>query len=590
MPAPAFLLFAHRSFAHDQEAFQGCVPQLENRVAERRRRRRNPPDRRDPRPRAHDQPGRADLRQPELAARPARAGRRCSRTSSCARRSPTSTTSASPSASCTRAARRRTATSSCTRVAGRATPRAAFLQRSGERRRRCSRASRPSPAARARSTLPRDVRGFAVKFYTERGQLRPGRQQHPGVLHPGRDQVPRPGPRGEDGAGPRLPAGGIGARHVLGLRLADARVHAHDHVGDVRPHDPALAAHDRRLRRPHLPAGQRQGQVDASSSSTGARSSGLQSIVWDEAVKITGADPDFHRRDLFEAIDSGRLPRVGARRAAVRPRRRADGFDFDILDATKLIPEELVPLRRRSAGWCSTATRTTSSPRPSRSRSPGQHRARASTSPTIRCCRAGCSPTSTPSCRGWAARTSTRSRSTRPSARSQLPARRHMQTASRQGPRQLRAEQPRSPDGGPREDPARGFRSFAGASTDERATSCACGRRASPTTTARRGCSSARMTRAGAAHIVSAFALRARQGRDGGDPHAHARPPAIIDRALGKRVAAALGMEGQAETITPAREPIDLDPSPALSLSGRPSPPSRAARSRRWSPTASTTS
>ena len=39
---------------------------------------------------------------------------------------------------------------------------------------------------------PRDVRGFAVKFYTARGQLGPRRQQHPGVLHPGRDQVPRP--------------------------------------------------------------------------------------------------------------------------------------------------------------------------------------------------------------------------------------------------------------------------------------------------------------------------------------------------------------------------------------------------------------
>ena len=44
---------------------------------------------------------------------------------------------------------------------------------------------------------------------------------------------------------------------------------------------------------------------------------GLQSTVWDEAVKIAGADPDFHRRDLFEAIDRGRLPRVGARGAAV---------------------------------------------------------------------------------------------------------------------------------------------------------------------------------------------------------------------------------------------------------------------------------
>ena len=48
---------------------------------------------------------------------------------------------------------------------------------------------------------------------------------------------------------------------------------------------------------------------------------GLQSVVWDEAVKINGADPDFHRRDLWDAIQRRRLPGVGARPAAVRRRR-----------------------------------------------------------------------------------------------------------------------------------------------------------------------------------------------------------------------------------------------------------------------------
>ena len=51
-----------------------------------------------------------------------------------------------------------------------------------------------------------------------RGQLGPGRQQHPGVLHPGRDQVSGPHPFREAGGRPRLSAGGFGARHVLGLR------------------------------------------------------------------------------------------------------------------------------------------------------------------------------------------------------------------------------------------------------------------------------------------------------------------------------------------------------------------------------------
>ena len=66
-----------------------------------------------------------------------------------------------------------------------------------------------------------------------RRQLGPGRQQHPGVLHPGRDEVPRPRPRGQARAAPRHAAGRERARHLLGLRLADARVDAHADVGDV---------------------------------------------------------------------------------------------------------------------------------------------------------------------------------------------------------------------------------------------------------------------------------------------------------------------------------------------------------------------
>lgn len=70
---------------------------------------------------------------------------------------------------------------------------------------------------------------------------------------------------------------------------------------------------------------------------------GLQSHVWDEAVKIAGADQDYHRRDLFEAIRSGAFPEW---ELAVQlfTEEQADRFPFDHLDATKLIPEELVPL------------------------------------------------------------------------------------------------------------------------------------------------------------------------------------------------------------------------------------------------------
>ena len=71
---------------------------------------------------------------------------------------------------------------------------------------------------------------------------------------------------------------------------------------------------------------------------------GLQSTLWDEAVKIAGADSDFHRRDMFDAISAGDFPEW---ELAVQlfSQEEADTFPFDHLDPTKLIPEELVPLQ-----------------------------------------------------------------------------------------------------------------------------------------------------------------------------------------------------------------------------------------------------
>jgi catalase len=71
---------------------------------------------------------------------------------------------------------------------------------------------------------------------------------------------------------------------------------------------------------------------------------GLQSTIWDETVKLAGADQDFHRRDMFEAIQAGNFPEW---EFAVQlfTQEEADQFPFDHLDATKLIPEELVPLK-----------------------------------------------------------------------------------------------------------------------------------------------------------------------------------------------------------------------------------------------------
>ncbi|WP_137921501.1 catalase [Hydrogenophaga sp. 2FB] len=71
---------------------------------------------------------------------------------------------------------------------------------------------------------------------------------------------------------------------------------------------------------------------------------GMQSTVWDEAVKLAGADPDFHRRDLFDTLDAGGVAEWDFA-VQLFTQEEADGFPFDHLDPTKLIPEELVPLR-----------------------------------------------------------------------------------------------------------------------------------------------------------------------------------------------------------------------------------------------------
>jgi catalase len=71
---------------------------------------------------------------------------------------------------------------------------------------------------------------------------------------------------------------------------------------------------------------------------------GNSAVLWDEALKIQGADPDFHRKDLWEAIESGSFPEweLGLQ---IFDQETADKFEFDVLDATKVIPEEFVPLQ-----------------------------------------------------------------------------------------------------------------------------------------------------------------------------------------------------------------------------------------------------
>ncbi|WP_156811946.1 catalase [Robiginitomaculum antarcticum] len=71
---------------------------------------------------------------------------------------------------------------------------------------------------------------------------------------------------------------------------------------------------------------------------------GMQSVAWNEAVKINGADPDYHRRDIFNSINDGAYPEweLGVQ---IFDQDFADNFEFDVLDPTKLIPEEDIPVR-----------------------------------------------------------------------------------------------------------------------------------------------------------------------------------------------------------------------------------------------------
>ena len=126
---------------------------------------------------------------------------------------------------------------------------------------------------RGSTDTARDVRGFAVKFYTDEGNwdlvgnnipvfFIQDAMKFPDLVH-----AVKPEPHHGDAAG------GVGARHVLGLHLADAGIGAHDHVGDVGSRDPAQLSDDAGLRRAHVPASSTRTASRASSSSTGIRCS-----------------------------------------------------------------------------------------------------------------------------------------------------------------------------------------------------------------------------------------------------------------------------------------------------------------------------
>ena len=131
------------------------------------------------------------------------------------------------------------------------------------------------------------------------------------------------------------------------------------------------------------------------------------------------------RWTCYEAIDRGEFP-SWTLKVQIMPAAEARTYRFNPFDLTKVWPHARLPAAARSASWCSTATRTTTSPRSSRRRSTRRTSCPASGRRPTRCCRAACSPTAT--------RTATASASTTPSCRSTRPhARREAPNYGRDG-------------------------------------------------------------------------------------------------------------------------------------------------------------
>jgi catalase len=292
---------------------------------------------------------------------------------------------------------------------------------------------------------------------------------------------------------------------------------------------------------------------------------GLASTLWDEAVKIAGADPDFHRRDLWTAIDRGDLPAWDLAVQAFDEATAAK-LGFDVLDATKLIPEELVPLQvlgtlvleRNPDNFFAETEQVAYHPG---NLVPGIDvtedpllQGRLFSYVDTQLIRLGGPnfnqiPINHPKC---------------PMRHFQRDG--HMQMAV---PKGRVAYEPSSLAGGPREAPERGYGTHPGAEVGPklrvRAESFA-----DHYSQARLFFRS--MTPPEQKNIVRAFAFELGKVETVAVRRRMLGHLQIIDAELGTRVAAALGMPGQAETITPARTPVDMPPSPALSILAKTAP------------------
>jgi catalase len=192
--------------------------------------------------------------------------------------------------------------------------------------------------------LARDVRGFAVKFYTKQGNwdlvgnnipvfFIQDAIKFPDLIHAAKPEPDRAFPQAQTAHDNFWDFISLSpeSMHMVMWIMSDRTIPRSFRFME------GFGVHTFRL-------------VDAGGKSTFVKfhwkpKQGLQSVVWNEAVKINGADPDFHRRDLWDAIEAGDFPEweLGLQ---LFDEAFAEEFEFDVLDATKIIPEERVPIRR----------------------------------------------------------------------------------------------------------------------------------------------------------------------------------------------------------------------------------------------------
>ncbi|TDF83170.1 catalase HPII [Pseudomonas sp. H9] len=188
----------------------------------------------------------------------------------------------------------------------------------------------------------RDVRGFAVKFFTEEGNFDLVGNNMPvffiqdAIKFPDFVHAVKPEPHNE------MPTGGSAhdtfwdfvslvpeSAHMVIWTMSDRAI-----PKSLRTMQ-GFGVHTFRL-------------INAKGKSSFVKfhwkpKAGVRSLLWDEAQKLAGKDADYHRRDLWEAIETGNYPEweFGVQIVAEEDEHK---FDFDLLDPTKIIPEELVPV------------------------------------------------------------------------------------------------------------------------------------------------------------------------------------------------------------------------------------------------------